>query len=658
MSTIFDQQNYSLLAPIAVWGVGIGTHIYGLMSQNLSGTGEFDNVAPRAYLQKMQSIPKPSALQRRVIRAESAQSNTFENLGFFAAAIIAGNVAKLPSSTLNKLASAYVLTRVLYSFAYVTIESGPLSYIRTVLFFSGAGICITLFVKASEVFKNAIYLHVTQWANMSYYIGKAVKRTSIKPLSAQSINAITEQLSDKQTGESRPCCPLTAGPPEEICLASETAEPEPVAVNSGTASDQPGVPTPEAGNETITPQCEEPNDDKLHGHALDGQPSQVDLDDSMTLTDDAIAVWGSSVVKGHEEPHEEGEEIPNNSRASDYAYTPVDLPAIPLPMRPAKTPLRAPTYPSTLARSDSLRSGYPISLTRPLEDDWPRCRHESDRAPNSRYHPYASYARETHRDAHRNHQVIYGPPSYRSRSSSRDPHEVYMRTPVSPTVPRGSASPERHYSPQITQTAGVTDSNVHLPTTVEQQLYLRQHNGCLRCHACPATHPTRSCRVPLPPYDPIHLPDGPQQHANLGHLPTPERSPEASLSVPKPERSHTERTETLCDRRQITPPEANDLRLEIHRETLQELAVALRSTDVQTMTEEDGRDLVGILKTVLAMHKDRLNECRASPTSASREVETTLRRADMTVRALDASSISRVEAKAVIGILNGLRLGS
>lgn len=45
---------------------------------------------------------------------EAAQQNIFENLGLYAAAIVAGNVAGLPVRHMNKIAAGYIASRVVY----------------------------------------------------------------------------------------------------------------------------------------------------------------------------------------------------------------------------------------------------------------------------------------------------------------------------------------------------------------------------------------------------------------------------------------------------------------------------------------------------------------------------------------------------------------
>lgn len=52
---------------------------------------------------------------KKIIRAESAQLNGFENLGWFAAAVVAANVARVPNGQLNQLTAGYLLSRAIFN---------------------------------------------------------------------------------------------------------------------------------------------------------------------------------------------------------------------------------------------------------------------------------------------------------------------------------------------------------------------------------------------------------------------------------------------------------------------------------------------------------------------------------------------------------------
>ena len=54
--------------------------------------------------------------RRRIVRAEAAMANGFEHIGIFAAAVVAGNVAKLNPRLLNGLSLGYIVSRLVYIF--------------------------------------------------------------------------------------------------------------------------------------------------------------------------------------------------------------------------------------------------------------------------------------------------------------------------------------------------------------------------------------------------------------------------------------------------------------------------------------------------------------------------------------------------------------
>jgi uncharacterized MAPEG superfamily protein len=49
--------------------------------------------------------------------------NGFENIGLFAAAVVAGNIANLDNSTLNFWSGGYLISRVIYTYIYINNTS-------------------------------------------------------------------------------------------------------------------------------------------------------------------------------------------------------------------------------------------------------------------------------------------------------------------------------------------------------------------------------------------------------------------------------------------------------------------------------------------------------------------------------------------------------
>ncbi|KAL6711898.1 hypothetical protein ACN47E_002941 [Coniothyrium glycines] len=144
-------RNFSLYAVPAAWVLSIVPHFYA------ASLGKFDNKNPRTYTQDTksdQSIDK--ATKAKIIRAEGAQQNGFENLGLFAAAVVIGNVAKLPNSTLNTLSAAYLASRVVYNGLYIAGTTDLLSTLRSVSFLTGVGIIFTFFIQSGNVLRNKL----------------------------------------------------------------------------------------------------------------------------------------------------------------------------------------------------------------------------------------------------------------------------------------------------------------------------------------------------------------------------------------------------------------------------------------------------------------------------------------------------------------------
>ncbi|KAF3048517.1 hypothetical protein E8E11_005482 [Didymella keratinophila] len=144
-------RNFSLYTIPAAWILSIAPHFYA------ASLGKFDNKNPRTYTRDTegdQSIDK--ATKAKIIRAEGAQQNGFENLGLFAAAVVIGNVAKLPNETLNALSVGYLASRVAYNALYIGGTTDTLSNLRSVSFLTGVGIIFTFFIKSGNALRNQL----------------------------------------------------------------------------------------------------------------------------------------------------------------------------------------------------------------------------------------------------------------------------------------------------------------------------------------------------------------------------------------------------------------------------------------------------------------------------------------------------------------------
>ncbi|CCG82564.1 Predicted protein [Taphrina deformans PYCC 5710] len=139
--------NYSLYTIPVAWVLSIAPHFYAASLANK--VGKFDNTNPRNSTEKLKA--KMSAAQLGMYqRAEAAQQNGFENIGLFAASVVAANVARVPVSTVNSLSLFYLASRVVYNLLYINTESLPISNVRSVVFVGGIVSIMTLFVKAGN----------------------------------------------------------------------------------------------------------------------------------------------------------------------------------------------------------------------------------------------------------------------------------------------------------------------------------------------------------------------------------------------------------------------------------------------------------------------------------------------------------------------------
>lgn len=112
---------------------------------------KFDNREPRALeenLKKDQSID--SATKGQLLRLHAASANGLENIGLFAAAVVAGNVAGLSNETLNRLSLSYVGGRFLYDLVYYGNTTQARAAARSGLFWSGQVIIVSLFIRAGQ----------------------------------------------------------------------------------------------------------------------------------------------------------------------------------------------------------------------------------------------------------------------------------------------------------------------------------------------------------------------------------------------------------------------------------------------------------------------------------------------------------------------------
>ena len=93
------------------------------------------NVAPREWEAKLQGMQA---------RAHAAHLNSFEAFPLFAAGVIIASLCKAPQPTIDGIAIAFVLSRLVYIACYL----GNLATMRSVVWVVGLGLTVALFVIA------------------------------------------------------------------------------------------------------------------------------------------------------------------------------------------------------------------------------------------------------------------------------------------------------------------------------------------------------------------------------------------------------------------------------------------------------------------------------------------------------------------------------
>lgn len=96
-----------------------------------SGFKPRDNARPRAFL---------ADIQGEALRARWAEQNTYEALPAFFAAVIIAHQMQAPQATVDALALAFVVLRVVYAWCYVSNRPS----LRSLVWMAGLGCTVAL----------------------------------------------------------------------------------------------------------------------------------------------------------------------------------------------------------------------------------------------------------------------------------------------------------------------------------------------------------------------------------------------------------------------------------------------------------------------------------------------------------------------------------
>src|SRR5271170_3553660 len=137
-SLLNTTRNLSFCTVPAAWVLCIAPHIYAVKLYDwASPVKKFDKVNPRTLLASLDANDDlEGAIKERIRRAEAAQLNGYENLGFFAAAVVAANVAKVDPWWTDTLSAGFLASRVLFNILYITGVKGQ---VRGTVFYFGIG---------------------------------------------------------------------------------------------------------------------------------------------------------------------------------------------------------------------------------------------------------------------------------------------------------------------------------------------------------------------------------------------------------------------------------------------------------------------------------------------------------------------------------------
>lgn len=149
-----SQDNISLHTIPFVWLIALAPRFWARKAYYDVRKQDMDVRHPRDFAKSVANDDMLDERTRgRIIRAEAAVQNGIDNVGLFAAAIVAGNCAKLSTKTLNGLALGYVLSRAVYNYVYVCNETKLQAAARAATFWSGLGMCFALFIQAGRKMK-------------------------------------------------------------------------------------------------------------------------------------------------------------------------------------------------------------------------------------------------------------------------------------------------------------------------------------------------------------------------------------------------------------------------------------------------------------------------------------------------------------------------
>ncbi|KIY01424.1 uncharacterized protein Z520_02976 [Fonsecaea multimorphosa CBS 102226] len=127
-SMLVPRANISYYTVPLAWLLSFSPHIYAVVRYSTHGQSagsaeeapKFNQTSPRTFPATLEANPHLSRETKdHIFRAEAASLNGFENLGWFAASVVAANSAGVDVAWVNALSLWYLLNRAVFNLVYI-----------------------------------------------------------------------------------------------------------------------------------------------------------------------------------------------------------------------------------------------------------------------------------------------------------------------------------------------------------------------------------------------------------------------------------------------------------------------------------------------------------------------------------------------------------
>jgi uncharacterized MAPEG superfamily protein len=160
--------NYSLYSIPVAYFLSFMPHVVAMLKYKTATKKKIDMINPRTFIATVSANPAlDSRSKNRILRAEAASANGFENMSLFAAGVVAGNVALVARNAgslngasggdqtfdlaywLNRLTATWLALRFVYNHVYIYQDLVPQPF-RPLVYFSSLGCIMAMFVLAGN----------------------------------------------------------------------------------------------------------------------------------------------------------------------------------------------------------------------------------------------------------------------------------------------------------------------------------------------------------------------------------------------------------------------------------------------------------------------------------------------------------------------------